>query len=116
MNGSPAASPAAPSTLARDGHPARRSPPDRDLCRDAGGSVRRLVPRLEAPILALQGGADQSIPHEDNVEFEQALRDAGKEYELIEFEGAPHSFFDRKQEEFAEASEDAWNRVLAFIA
>ena len=30
--------------------------------------------------------------------------------------GAPHSFFDRKYEEFAEASEDAWLRTLAFIA
>jgi carboxymethylenebutenolidase len=74
-----------------------------------------LVPRLEAPILALQGGADQAIGHEDNLEFEKALRDAGKEYELIEFEGAPHSFFDRKQEEFQEASDDAWRRTLAFI-
>src|SRR5499427_222204 len=67
-----------------------------------------LVQRLDAPILALQGGADQAIPHEDNVAFEQALRDAGKEYELIEFEGAPHSCFDRKQEEFQAASDDAW--------
>jgi carboxymethylenebutenolidase len=73
------------------------------------------VPRLEAPILALQGGADQAIPHEDNVEFEQALSEAGKEYELIEFEGAPHSFFDRKQEEFQAASDDAWRRTLEFI-
>ena len=40
-----------------------------------------LVPSLEAPILALQGGADQGIPHEDNVEFEQALSEAGKDYE-----------------------------------
>ncbi len=31
------------------------------------------------------------------------------------FEGAPHSFFDRKQEEHVEASEDAWRRVLAFL-
>jgi carboxymethylenebutenolidase len=74
-----------------------------------------LVPRLDAPILALQGGADQGIPHEDNVAFEQALSDAGKEYELVEFEGAPHSFFDRKQEEFQAASDDAWQRTLAFI-
>src|SRR5690348_13638411 len=73
------------------------------------------VAKMRAPILALQGGADQAISHEDNVEFEQALRDAGKEYELIEFEGAPHSFFDRKQEEFQEASDDAWRRTLAFI-
>jgi len=74
-----------------------------------------LVPRLEAPILALQGGADQAISHEDNLAFEKALRDAGKEYELIEFEGAPHSFFDRKQEEFQEASDEAWRRTLAFV-
>ena len=74
-----------------------------------------LVPKLEAPILALQGGADQGIPHEDNVEFEQALSEAGKDYELVEFEGAPHSFFDRKQEEFQAASDGAWNRVLSFI-
>jgi carboxymethylenebutenolidase len=39
----------------------------------------------------------------------------GKDYELIEFEGAPHSFFDRKQEEFRAASDDAWQRTLAFI-
>ena len=74
-----------------------------------------LVPQLAAPILALQGGADQGIPHSDNVAFEQALEDAGKDYELIEFEGAPHSFFDRKQEEFQAASDDAWRRTLAFI-
>jgi carboxymethylenebutenolidase len=74
-----------------------------------------LVPNLEAPILALQGGADQAISHEDNLEFERALREAGKEYELIEFEGAPHSFFDRKQEEFQAASDDAWQRTLEFI-
>ncbi len=74
-----------------------------------------LVPQLEAPILALQGGADQAIPHEDNLEFEQALRTMGKEYELVEFEGAPHSFFDRKQEEFQAASDEAWRRTLEFI-
>jgi carboxymethylenebutenolidase len=63
----------------------------------------------------LQGGADQAISHEDNLELERALREAGKDYELIEFEGAPHSFFDRKQEEFQAASDDAWQRTLEFI-
>jgi carboxymethylenebutenolidase len=74
------------------------------------------VPNVDAPILALQAGADANISHEDNLEFERALRAAGKECELIEYEGAPHSFFDRKQEEFQEASDDAWRRVLEFIA
>jgi carboxymethylenebutenolidase len=31
------------------------------------------------------------------------------------YDGAPHSFFDRKQEEFADASDDAWRRTLEFI-
>jgi carboxymethylenebutenolidase len=73
------------------------------------------VTELEAPILALQAGADQNITAEHNAAFEQALSDAGVEHELVVYEGAPHSFFDRKQDEFAEASEDAWSRVLAFI-
>ena len=34
----------------------------------------------------------------DNEAFEQALSDAGVEHELVVYEGAPHSFFDRKQE------------------
>jgi carboxymethylenebutenolidase len=79
------------------------------------GRMIELVPQLDAPILALQGGADQGIPHEDNLQFEQALRSMGKDYELIEFEGAPHSFFDRKQEEFQAASDEAWQRTLAFV-
>jgi len=80
------------------------------------GRMIELVPQLDAPILALQAGADQGIPHEDNVAFEEALQAAGKDYELIEFEGAPHSFFDRKQEDFQAASDEAWQRTLDFIA
>jgi carboxymethylenebutenolidase len=73
------------------------------------------VPQLDAPLLILQAGADAHITHEHNLELERALRENGKEHELIEYEGAPHSFFDRKQEEFADAAEDAWRRVLEFI-
>jgi carboxymethylenebutenolidase len=79
------------------------------------GAILESVPRIDAPILALQAGEDERITHEVNLEFEQALQAAGKEYELIEYEGAPHSFFDRKQEDFADASDDAWRRVLAFV-
>ncbi|MFN2629035.1 MAG: dienelactone hydrolase family protein [Gaiellaceae bacterium] len=71
---------------------------------------------IAAPILALQAGADQNITAEMNAEFAEALADAGVEYELVTYDGAPHSFFDRKYEQFAEAAEDAWERVLAFIA
>jgi carboxymethylenebutenolidase len=73
------------------------------------------VAEIDAPVLALQAGDDQHITPDDNAAFEQALSAAGVEHELITYEGAPHSFFDRKQEDFAAASEDAWRRVLEFI-
>jgi carboxymethylenebutenolidase len=70
---------------------------------------------LGAPILGLMGGADAGIPVDQVRAFEQALEDAVVEHEIVIYDGAPHSFFDRKQEEFADASADAWDRVLAFI-
>jgi carboxymethylenebutenolidase len=71
---------------------------------------------MTAPILALQGGDDPGIPVEDSKAFDEALTAAGVEHEVVIYPGAPHSFFDRKYEEFAADSEDAWNRVLAFMA
>jgi carboxymethylenebutenolidase len=82
--------------------------------RDSPGPTDR-ASEIEAPILALQAGGDQNIRTEHNEAFDEALTDAGVEHEIVTYPGAPHSFFDRKQEEFADASEDAWNRVLAFI-
>jgi len=70
---------------------------------------------IDAPILALQAGADENILAEHNEAFEAALTAAGVEHELVTYAGAPHSFFDRKQAQFAGASEDAWSRVLAFV-
>jgi carboxymethylenebutenolidase len=70
---------------------------------------------LKAPILALQAGDDKNITAEDNAAFAAALEAADVEYELVTYDGAPHSFFDRKQEEFTDASEDAWSRVLTFL-
>ena len=81
----------------------------------APGPVQRAA-EFEAPILALQAGADEHILPEHNAAFEAALEAAGVEHELVVYEGLPHSFFDRRNEEYAEASADAWDRVLAFIA
>jgi carboxymethylenebutenolidase len=84
--------------------------------RERGGpSVVARVPEIENPILALQAGDDQNITADLNEAFEQALTAAGIEHELVVYDGAPHSFFDRKQEEFQNASDDAWSRTLAFI-
>jgi carboxymethylenebutenolidase len=70
---------------------------------------------LAAPILALQAGDDPHIPAAQNDAFDAAMTAAGVEHELVTYDGAPHSFFDRKYDEFADDSADAWQRVLAFV-
>ena len=83
--------------------------------RDGAPGPTDRAAEIDAPILALQAGDDQNITAEHNAAFEQALAAAGVEHELVTYDGAPHSFFDRKQEEFADASEDAWRRAIEFI-
>jgi carboxymethylenebutenolidase len=70
---------------------------------------------MKAPILALMGGADQGIGPDQVQVLRDALQTAGIEHEVIVYPGAPHSFFDRTYTEHAEASADAWRRVLDFI-
>ena len=85
--------------------------------RERGGpSVVARVPEMTCPMLALQAGDDPNITPEVNKTFERALTEAGIEHELVVYDGAPHSFFDRKYEEFADASADAWSRTLSFIS
>jgi carboxymethylenebutenolidase len=73
------------------------------------------VSEFKAPILALYGGADQGIPPKAVQQFETALNAAGVAHETRVYEGAPHSFFDRQQAQFAEASADAWERIKGFV-
>ena len=80
----------------------------------APGPTQRAA-EFEAPILALQAGDDQNILPEHNAAFDEALTAAGIEHEVVVYDGAPHSFFDRRQEDYAKQSADAWERTLAFI-
>jgi carboxymethylenebutenolidase len=70
---------------------------------------------MSCPLLGLFGGADGNIPQEQVDAFDRALTDAGVEHEIHVYPGAPHSFFDRRQEDYAEASADAWERILGFL-
>jgi carboxymethylenebutenolidase len=78
------------------------------------GPLQR-VADIRCPVLGLFGGADQAIPVEQVDEFDSRLAEAGVEHELKVYPGAPHSFFDRRVAEHAEASDDAWRRVLTFL-
>jgi carboxymethylenebutenolidase len=75
----------------------------------------QLASQMTAPVLALQAGDDAHITAEDNAAFDSALAAAGVTHEVVTYEGAPHSFFDRRQAEHQAASDDAWDRVMRFV-
>ncbi|HJN91922.1 MAG TPA: dienelactone hydrolase family protein [Dehalococcoidia bacterium] len=88
--------------------------PNREFPSGATPMVER-VGDIECPILGLMGGADPGIPQDEVDGYDKALTAAGVSHELVSYEGAPHSFFDRAYEEFAKESADAWERVQTFI-
>ena len=71
------------------------------------------APDAKVPVLGLFAGADQSITADQVRAFDDALP---VEHEIHTYEGAPHSFFDRRQEAYQAESQDAWERILGFIA
>ena len=71
---------------------------------------------IRGPLLGLFGGEDQAIPVEQVQEFQSRLAEGGVEHDIHVYPGAPHSFFDRRYEEHAEACADAWRRVLEFLS
>jgi carboxymethylenebutenolidase len=73
------------------------------------------APRFACPVLAIYGGADQGIPAEAREAFDRALDSAGVEHRTVVYEDAPHSFFDRKAADHADASAAAWGEVLRFM-
>jgi carboxymethylenebutenolidase len=74
-----------------------------------------LATSIECPVLAIWGGADQGIGPEARDAFDTAMDAAGVSHRTVTYPGAPHSFFDRKADEFADASASAWTEVMAFI-
>jgi carboxymethylenebutenolidase len=80
-----------------------------------GPKVNERVGEMRCPVLGLFGEADQGIPMEHVRRFEQRLAEEDVDGEVVTYPGAPHSFFDRRYEEHALASADAWRRVLGFL-
>jgi carboxymethylenebutenolidase len=70
---------------------------------------------MQCPVLGLFGGADENITPDQVQRFDDALTEAGVEHEIHTYPGAPHSFFDRRQDDFAAESADAWDRILGFM-
>jgi carboxymethylenebutenolidase len=79
------------------------------------GTVMDLVPSMSSPVLVLAAGADAATTPEENAAFAGALSDAGVDHVFVEYEGAPHSFFDRSFAQWEDACTDAWRQMLAFV-
>ena len=70
------------------------------------------APDAKVPVLGLFAGDDANITPDQVAAFDAALP---VEHEIHTYEGAPHSFFDRRQEAYKDESQDAWERILGFI-
>lgn len=79
------------------------------------GTILERAEEVAYPSLGLFGGSDQGIPVSNVEEFDKKLDNTGVEHKIIIYPEAPHSFFDRRSADFADASADAWKQVLGFI-
>jgi carboxymethylenebutenolidase len=75
-----------------------------------------LIPEMRVPLLVLAAGDDMLTSADEARAFDRELTEHGVRHTFVLYDGAPHSFFDGGSAEHAEASADAWRRVLDFIA
>jgi carboxymethylenebutenolidase len=81
------------------------------------GRPERSLPylnKMKAPLLLLIAGADFT-PAEAFADFDKRLTEAKVPHEMHTYEGAPHSFFDRTFDQWKDACDDAWKRILGFV-
>jgi carboxymethylenebutenolidase len=71
--------------------------------------------KIESDVLAFYGDADTGIPKDAREAYDAALDKAGVRHATVVYPGAPHGFFDKKADQFAKESADAWDRTLTFI-
>jgi len=92
--------------------------PDLSGCIGFYGRPMRSEPflkKMKAPLQVMVAGADAATTPEQSAEFERELTAAGVPHEQHVYPGAPHSFFDRTYEQWKDASDDAWRRMLDFV-
>jgi carboxymethylenebutenolidase len=74
-----------------------------------------VVASIASPVLGLFGGADEGITPDAVAAFDAGLQAAGTPHRIVTYPGAPHSFFDRKAADYADASAASWDEILAFV-
>lgn len=73
--------------------------------------------KIDCPIVCLFGALDAHIPSEHTSAVDAALRDAGKNAEVVIYDDADHGFFCDQRASYNEsAASDAWTRVKNLFA
>jgi carboxymethylenebutenolidase len=77
----------------------------------------RELKAIKAPVLAIFGTKDESIPQDVVEKFDEALSDAGVAHRILKYD-APHAFANPSAPGHynAEAAAAAWEQVKAFLA
>lgn len=86
--------------------------------RRAGQSIDPMeaAANLRCPLLLFYGGLDQHITAEHVDKFTGHLKELGKGFQSYVYPGAGHGFFCNERGSYhVQASEDAWQKTLAFL-
>jgi len=80
--------------------------------------VIELANQISCPVIGFFGNEDRNPTPEDVDDYEKALQEAGIEYTFHRYDGAGHAFqnFPTPDRYRETQSEDAWEKVLAFLA
>lgn len=77
---------------------------------------RERLAKLNAPVLGIFGGKDESIPVAEVEKFEQTLHSLGKSIEVHVYPDSNHAFANPSGTRYdAVAAADAWKLTLAFL-
>ena len=80
-------------------------------------NVKPDLPNLNAPVLGIYAEGDRSVPPQLVHDLEKQMTALGKSFETHIYKGTDHAFFNDTRPEVynAEASKDAWRRVIEFM-
>ena len=74
------------------------------------------VAKMNAPVLGLYGGADQSIPLSQIEAMRAAIKAAGKSSEIVVYPDTPHAFnADYRPSYRPKEAKDGWARMLEWF-
>jgi carboxymethylenebutenolidase len=81
-------------------------------------SEKTSIAQIGCPVLGIFGEEDRGIPVMSVRAFERICAEAGKSVQIVVYPGAGHAFMNENNTRgyHAEATRDAWDRIMTFLA